>query len=35
VYKFYEKIGFELDKVEKDFRAKNFDLYQMQMKNKN
>lgn len=34
VYKFYEKMGFELEKVEKDFWAKNFDLYQMKMKNK-
>lgn len=33
VYKFYEKIGFELKKVEKDFWAKHFDLYQMQMRN--
>lgn len=33
-YKFYEKMGFELDKIEKDFWAKNFDLYQMQMTNK-
>lgn len=31
---FYEKMGFSLQKVEKDFWAKNFDLYQMQMKNK-
>ena len=35
VYKFYEKMGFKLEKVEKDFWAKNFDLYQMQMRNKN
>ena len=35
VYKFYEKMGFELEKVEKDFWAKNFDLYQMKMNNKN
>lgn len=34
-YKFYEKMGFELEKVEKDFWAKNFDLYQMRMKKKN
>ncbi|MEO5790031.1 MAG: GNAT family N-acetyltransferase [Gelidibacter sp.] len=34
VHKFYGKMGFELEKVEKDFWAKNFDLYQMQMKNK-
>lgn len=32
-YKFYEKMGFELEKVEKDFWAKNFDLYQMRMNN--
>lgn len=30
---FYEKMGFELEKIEKDFWAKNFDLYQMKMKN--
>jgi N-acetylglutamate synthase-like GNAT family acetyltransferase len=35
VYKFYEKMGFELEKVEKDFWAKNFDLYQMKMNPKN
>ena len=35
VYKFYEKMGFELEKVEKDFWAKNYDLYQMKMENKN
>lgn len=34
VFPFYKKMGFELEKVEKDFWAKNFDLYQMQMKNK-
>jgi len=34
-YKFYEKMGFELEKIEKDFWAKNFDLYQMKMNNKN
>ena len=28
-YKFYEKIGFELEKVERNFRTKGFDLYQM------
>lgn len=33
-YKFYEKMGFTLEKVEKDFWAKNFDLYQMKLKNK-
>ena len=31
VYKFYQKMGFELEKVEKDFWAKGFDLYQMKM----
>ncbi|KAA6438200.1 GNAT family N-acetyltransferase [Rufibacter glacialis] len=35
VYRFYEKMGFKLTKVEKDFWAKNFDLYQMELKNKN
>lgn len=33
VYQFYGKMGFEIKKVEKDFWAKGFDLYQMQMKN--
>lgn len=32
-YKFYEKMGFQLEKVEKDFWSKNFDLYQMEMAN--
>ena len=32
-YKFYEKMGFELEKIEKEYWAKNFDLYLMQMKN--
>ncbi|WP_162055286.1 GNAT family N-acetyltransferase [Pontibacter pamirensis] len=31
VYRFYEKMGFELEKTEKDFWAKGFDLYQMKM----
>lgn len=31
VYPFYEKLGFELEKVEKDFWAQGFDLYQMKM----
>lgn len=31
VYKFYEKMGFELEKTEKDFWAKGFDLYQMKI----
>ncbi len=30
---FYEKCGFELEKVEKDFWAKGYDLYQMKMSN--
>jgi [ribosomal protein S18]-alanine N-acetyltransferase len=29
VYPFYQKLGFELEKVEKDFWAKGFDLYQL------
>jgi ribosomal protein S18 acetylase RimI-like enzyme len=33
-YQFYEKMGFELEKIEKDFWAKGFDLYQMKMDNK-
>lgn len=32
VYKFYQKLGFELVKVERDFWAKGFDLYQMELK---
>ena len=31
-YKFYRKMGFVLEKIEKDFWAKDFDLYQMIMK---
>ena len=31
-YKFYEKLGFEIEKIEKDYWAKNFDLYLMEMK---
>ena len=34
VYKFYEKMGFKLMKVEKDFWADGFDLYQMELKKK-
>ena len=34
-YKFYEKMGFELIKTEKDFWAKNFDLYIMKRSNIN
>lgn len=34
VYKFYEKMGFQLTKVEKDFWAEGFDLYQMELKTK-
>ena len=30
-YKFYQKVGFELERVEKDFWAKGFDLYRMEM----
>lgn len=33
-YKFYEKMGFELESIETNFWAENFDLYQMQMVNK-
>lgn len=31
VYRFYEKMGFTLEKTEKDFWAPGFDLYQMKM----
>ena len=31
VHKFYEKQGFALEKTEKDFWAKGFDLYQLRM----
>ena len=30
-YKFYVKLGFELERIEKDFWAKGFDLYQMKI----
>jgi ribosomal-protein-alanine N-acetyltransferase len=32
VFKFYEKMNFKLVKIEKDFWADGFDLYQMEMK---
>ena len=32
-FKFYQKMGFRLDKIEKDFWAKDFDLYQMIIRN--
>ena len=32
-YRFYEKTGFKLEKIEKDYWAKGFDLYIMSMKN--
>jgi len=32
-YRFYEKTGFKLKKIEKDYWAKGFDLYIMSMKN--
>jgi hypothetical protein len=32
-YQFYQKAGFDLEKIEKDFWAKGFDLYQMKFKN--
>lgn len=31
VYKFYERQGFTLEKTERDFWAKDFDLYQLRM----
>jgi len=35
VYPFYQKLGFELQKIEKDYWAKDFDLYQLQLRVKN
>jgi ribosomal protein S18 acetylase RimI-like enzyme len=35
VYPFYAKAGFKLKSVEKDYWAKGFDLYCMQLKNRN
>ena len=32
-YKFYEKMGFKLEKIKRNYWAKNFDMYIMQMKN--
>jgi len=32
VFKFYTKMGFALNKIEQDFWAKGFDLYQMELK---
>ena len=33
VFRFYEKMGFELERIEKDYWAEGFDLYLMKMKN--
>tara|TARA_R100001369_G_scaffold90003_1_gene128364 strand:- start:2375 stop:2818 length:444 start_codon:yes stop_codon:yes gene_type:complete len=33
VYQFYEKMGFTLENIEKNFWAQGFDLYQMKLKN--
>jgi [ribosomal protein S18]-alanine N-acetyltransferase len=35
VYQFYLKLGFELERTEKDFWAPGFDLYQMKLKIEN
>jgi [ribosomal protein S18]-alanine N-acetyltransferase len=32
VYKFYQKLGFTLERIEKDFWAQGFDLYQMTLR---
>jgi ribosomal-protein-alanine N-acetyltransferase len=32
VYKFYKKLGFELKEIVKDYWAKGFDLYRMELK---
>jgi N-acetylglutamate synthase-like GNAT family acetyltransferase len=34
-YPFYEKLGFELERIESKFWSENFDLYQMKIINKN
>jgi [ribosomal protein S18]-alanine N-acetyltransferase len=34
VYQFYQKMGFKLIRVEKDYWAEGFDLYEMHLKNK-
>lgn len=35
VFKFYEKIGFKTEKIEKNYWADGFDLYLMTLENKN
>lgn len=34
-FRFYEKMGFELDHVQRDFWSKGYDLYQMTLKSPN